>query len=389
MSQTYTTEAPPKASLNDFRAGGSAMPSPANSLTVSGNSGPVFDIDAYHAMEERDNALIADEVISGALSTTFVYSLPGGKDGDITGVSVAGARHLAFKYGKIKHRILGSILKKDAMFISTNYPHDGTPFGISCSSIPEMRHDPDFYKVLIEITDMSTGNSIQVEKLEMRYEERRDKSGYFERKHVETIAQSKAFRNGILALLPQDVIATFKRECLALMGTDRKAIIITENVLDQKRSNVIGYAIRNAIAIDRAKLASLSLAEINGLSKAAHEDGIDTFRRALMVLGVAPGNVTEIKSEPRKPAPKAEGKTAETAAATETSKTETTPKTEPEAGQGDTTSQSKPDPEKETKQETVKANTEAAGKAAQAKVKPSQTALFGADDEDDEFGNTD
>ena len=33
-----------------------------------------FDVDAWHVMEERDNALIADEILHGPGSSTFVYN---------------------------------------------------------------------------------------------------------------------------------------------------------------------------------------------------------------------------------------------------------------------------------------------------------------------------
>jgi hypothetical protein len=288
MSETYATEAPPKFTVAELRAGNNMVPAKAG-----------FDLDYFHAMEERDNALIADEVLSGSLSSTFVYNFPGSDGKPLVGISVVGARHLAHKYGKIKHRILGSILKKGSMFIFTNYPHDGTPFNITVSSLPEMREEMDFYKVLIEISDLSTGNSIQIEKMETTFEMRRDKSGYYERKHVEAIAQSKAFRNGLLALLPQDIVESFKAECLKISG---KTLVITENVLDAKRSNVIGYAIRNAIPIDRAKLSTLTMSQIAGLSAAAHEDGLETFTRALTVLGISGNKTTDVPTAGTPPA---------------------------------------------------------------------------------------
>ena len=41
-----------------------------------------FDVDAWHVMEERDDALIADEILNGPGSSKFVYNfeiMPGTK----------------------------------------------------------------------------------------------------------------------------------------------------------------------------------------------------------------------------------------------------------------------------------------------------------------------
>ena len=52
-----------------------------------------FDPDAWHVMQERDNALIRDELMHGAASKAFVYSFDI-KGKNVTGISVVGAREL-------------------------------------------------------------------------------------------------------------------------------------------------------------------------------------------------------------------------------------------------------------------------------------------------------
>ena len=92
-------------------------PSRSRALTIDAgmNSAGVFDIDAYHVMEQRDNALIREEIINGAGSSKFVYQFNlGGKP--TTGISVIGARHLAAHYGGLKHKLISSVTKTGSLF---------------------------------------------------------------------------------------------------------------------------------------------------------------------------------------------------------------------------------------------------------------------------------
>lgn len=271
----------PTRSLAELRRPG-APPPPASRR---GESGPV-DLDVFHAMAERDNALVADEVLHGSLSAKFVYqfSIQGTQ---VAGVSVVGARHLAAHYGGIKHRLIGSIEKRGAQFIFTTYPHDTTPMSVTVSAIYEMENDPDFYKVLVEIMDVKRGNTVQAEKMEMRFEKKRDGT-FFERPNFQIIAQSKAYRNAVLALVPQDVVQAFQQQCIA----QGKSVDITESVIDQKRSGVVRYATQHAIPIDTRALARLNFDQLSGLGDAARH-GLDRFRQALDVVGMSAPTAAE------------------------------------------------------------------------------------------------
>ncbi len=82
-----------------------------------------FDVDAWHVMEERDNALIADEILHGPGSSKFVYSFAiAGQREPVSGISVVGARHLAAHYKGLKHRVVAAIQKTGALFTFTSYP---------------------------------------------------------------------------------------------------------------------------------------------------------------------------------------------------------------------------------------------------------------------------
>src|SRR5271155_4120180 len=178
--------------------------------------GGSFDPDAWHVMEERDNALIADEILHGPGSSTFVYSftIAGSRD-PVTGISVVGARHLAAHYKGLKHRLVASMQKTGSLFVFTSYPAENLPMAVSASTVPELEAEDDFYAAVVEMVDIKTGNAIQVERRELRYEERRG-GGYFERPNYATIAQSKAYRNAVLALVPQDIVIAWKVAMLRL-----------------------------------------------------------------------------------------------------------------------------------------------------------------------------
>ncbi|WP_395452919.1 hypothetical protein ACHMW5_02550 [Azospirillum melinis] len=277
---------------------------------VKGSGG--FDVDVFHVMEERDNKLIADEVLHGSLSSAFVYDfeIQGTR---VAGVSVVGARHLASFYGGIKHRIIATVQKTGALFTFTSYPHDGMPMLVNCAHIHELAEEDDFYNVVIEITDIKTGNSIQAEARETRWERKRN-GDLYQRPNFQKIAQSKAYRNGVLAIIPQDVITKFKLECLSL----GKGVSITDNVIDEKRSNCLRFAATKGLSLDRRAVDALTFDQISGLAMAV-KDGDGAFANACKALGLIggepePAQIGEKPQQQAKPAkppaakPKAEPK---------------------------------------------------------------------------------
>lgn len=243
-------------------------------------TGGSFDIDAFHVMNERDNALIADEVLHGAGSSTFVYSFEI-KGTPVFGVSVVGARHLANHYRGLKHRLVAAVQKSGELFTFQSYPAENMPMSVSCNIVQELADQPDFYSAIVEITDIKSGNSIQIERRENRFETDRQGREY-ERPNYATIAQSKAYRNAVLALIPQDVRIRFCQEMLKLNKGEK----ITESVLDQKRANVLRFAARNAISFDRRAVEGLTLDQISGLGDAAREGALPAFVQSAKALGL-------------------------------------------------------------------------------------------------------
>lgn len=250
-----------------------------------------FDPDAWHAMDERDNQLIKDEVLHGASSRAFIYEFPmEGKS--VTGVSVIGARELASQYKGIKSRIVATVEKKGAMFLFRTF----TPLSIDVRTIHELEAEDDFYECVMEVSDIKTGNSIEVRKQEMRMEKKRDGSGYFERKHYSVIAEAKAFRNGVLSLLPQSVILDFKKRCLAAGNAS------TEETIDQIRAKVLQFGAKNSVPLNRAAVAGLGYAEISGLGGAARES-LEAFKTSAVALGLTGGTDPAAGSPPASPPP--------------------------------------------------------------------------------------
>lgn len=238
------------------------------------NTGSNFNSDAWHAMQARDDQLIRDSLLHGYTAKEYVYqfSIKGGSP--VTGVSVVGARELAAHYGGIKARIVASVDKTGALFVFKSFE----PLAIQVQMITQLADEDDFYEVVMEITDIKTGNSLQVRKKETKQEKRRDGSKY-DRPHFDVIAESKAFRNGVLSIIPQNVIAEFERRALAAgNATDEKTI-------DEYRQGVVAFATKNAIAIDRQAISDLTYAEISGLGSAAKES-IEAFKQAAESLGV-------------------------------------------------------------------------------------------------------
>lgn len=234
-----------------------------------------FDPDAWHVMQERDNALIRDQILHGYASKDFVYSFDiGGKK--VTGISVVGARELASQYGGIKSRIMATVEKRGAMFIFRQF----SPMSIEVRTIRELEGDTDFYECVMEISDIKTGNSIEVRKKENRLEQRSSSKGggLYERPHYDVIAESKAYRNGVLAILPQNVISEFEARCLNAGNTSK------EKTIDQVREGIIAFSTKNGLHINRSEIMKLGFAEISGLRESAKD--IAEFKRAAESLGL-------------------------------------------------------------------------------------------------------
>lgn len=259
---------------------------------VSGGAG--FDPDMWHVMNERDNALIADEVAHGAGSPIFVYQFDIGGH-PVANISTKGMQHLAGFVGGLHHKIISALEKRGTVVCCQRFTGEGTPIGYT--SLPaEMASEPDFYSVVVEITDIKTGNSVQIERRENRFERRRDGSE-FERPHFQTIAQSKARRNGYAVLIPQDMQAEFLQRMLKL---DKNKMVLTPSLLAEKRSHVLRYAAAQGIPVDRRRLEILTLDQISGLGDAAREGALPRFAQAAVALGLMVGEVTD---EPAEQAP--------------------------------------------------------------------------------------
>lgn len=239
-----------------------------------------FDIDAFHVMEERDNTLIAQEILHGSGSSKFVYAFEiQGKQ--VAGISVVGARELARQYGGIKHRLVASVSKIGSLFQFTSFPHEGVRYEVTAQHIDALAEHDDYYEVLVEIADIKTGNTVQVRKRESSTERRRDGSR-FERPHYSVIAESKAYRNGVLSLVDQGVQLEFKMKMLALGKSEG----ITDSLIDEKRSAVLRFSASNSVPINRRALEALTLDQLAGLGDAARTGGVSQFRQAAETLRV-------------------------------------------------------------------------------------------------------
>jgi hypothetical protein len=258
------------------------VPAQMQTLEAVRNITGGFDIDFWHVINERDNALIEDEILHGAMSSTFVYRFEIQKQ-PIIGVSVIGARHLAALHGGLEHRLVSSTRKSGRIFQFTSYPTATVPMQVTAAIVAELEEEDDYYSAVVEVKDIKTGNSIQMERQESRWEERRA-GGWFERPHYATIAQSKAYRNAILALVPQDLVIRFREECLKL----KKEEIVTDSVIDQKRQNVWRFAAQRALTLDRRAIEALTFDQIAGLGDAARE-GLPAFAQAAKALGLEIG----------------------------------------------------------------------------------------------------
>lgn len=272
-----------------------------------------FDPDAWHVMQERDNELIRSELLHGVASSAFVYQFDI-KGTKVTGISVVGARELASQYKGIKSRIVATIEKRGALFIFRTF----TPLSIETRVIDELATDDDFYECVMEVSDIKTANSIEVRKKETRTERKRDGTTY-ERPHYDVICESKAFRNGVLSVLPQSVIQDFKKRCLNANQTSN------ERTIQQLRASAGAHAAKHGMALDRSRLAELTFEELTGLGAAA-AGGVDNFKRSAISLGLIAGTVADPETG-ELPEPKA--------TATPAPAPKTAPPPQDEAGFGD------------------------------------------------------
>lgn len=254
-----------------------------------------FDAEAYHVMQQRDEQLIEDELLNGASSKAFVYdfSITGTR---VTGVSVVGARQLASEYGGIKARIVATVEKRGALFIFRSFE----PLNIETRTLHDLATEADYYECVMQVDDIKTGNSIQVRKSEAKTEARSQAKGggTYERPNYSVICESKAYRNGVLAVLPQSVIQAFKAKHLAAGNSSN------EQTLGQRRAGAIAFAAKHGIALDREVMQSLTMAELDGLGGAVAM-GIDAFLKAGRALGLIEGEQTgEVQppAQPPKPA---------------------------------------------------------------------------------------
>jgi hypothetical protein len=167
---------------------------------------------------------------------------------------------------------------------------------VSASVVAELADEADFYAAVVEMTDLKTGNKIQTERRESRVEFRRDGTSY-ERPNYATIAQSKAYRNAVLALIPQDVVIQWREAMLKLKKTET----ITASVIEEKRSNVLRFAAQRALALDRHAVEALTLDQIAGLGDAARDGQLPAFVEAARALGLQVGQeaATEASAPPK------------------------------------------------------------------------------------------
>lgn len=268
------------ASLSEMRRATGETASPFEALLAQPMRGSRFDADAYHAMQARDSALIADSVLNGYSGKEYVYEMTI-KGERVTGISVVGARALAAEYKGIKTRIVSAIDKTGPLFVMRTFD----PPTMSVQHIPELADQMDFYEVVVEVQDLKTGNSIQQRKKEDKCGRKRD-GGLFERPHFDVIAEAKAFRNGVLAIIPQDVVSQFEQKALS---AGNKGSVQTKA---DRIAGLLRFAASKGVAVIRSAIEELTSDQIDGIGQAARES-VESFRRAAVALGIA-----EIAADP-------------------------------------------------------------------------------------------
>lgn len=260
--------------------------------TVQGELVKAAPLELYHAMSDVDDALIRDDVLHGQMSNAFVYSFEvAGKR--VTGISVVGARHLARHYGKLKHKFVASVEKTGRRLLFRSYD----PPGVQLQVLDGLEDEPDFYECLVEVVDVHSGNSIQTRSREDRHGTRQDGS-LFDRPNFTKICDSKAYRNAVLALCPQDVQEVFKQECLKA----GKVMDLSANAIEKRRAGVLSFATKAGLAVDRRVIENATWAQLDGLSSAARDGSVTDFERALDSLGgvKADAKIIEHKAEEEK-----------------------------------------------------------------------------------------
>lgn len=237
-------------------------------------SGPAFSSEAWHAMSERDNQLIADSILHGYAGEEYIYSFKV-NGSPVEGVSVIGARELAAQYGGIQARLQSSADKAGSLIVTKSY---GATLAVDTRIIPQIEDDDDWYECVIEVTDIKTGNSITIRKKEFKNGTRRDGTT-FPREHYDTIAESKAYRNGVLAIIPQSTIKKFKEKC-------RQAGRVGEELTrDQILDGLLAWSAKHKVSVDRKALQKLTYNELRALG-ANTKEGQAVFRAAAAAAGV-------------------------------------------------------------------------------------------------------
>src|SRR5262252_2125032 len=101
-------------------------------------TGGAFDPDVWHVMDQRDNQLVADEILHGAGSSSFVYEFEIARGQPVSGVSVIGARHLAAHYKGLKHRLVASLQQNGALVVAQSFPGENSPMAMTATVVPEL-----------------------------------------------------------------------------------------------------------------------------------------------------------------------------------------------------------------------------------------------------------
>ena len=244
-----------------------------------------FDPDAWVVMDERDSRLIEQELMFGVRSDKFVYDfdIQGTR---VTGISVVGAAELASHYGGIQHRLVSSWRKVGSLFIFQQYPGPDSSLDVITKQLPDLEKEPDGYNVVVEVRDIKTGVVIQTEQFESEFEYSRKSGEWFRKPHFSKVAQSKAYRNGVLRVIPQAIQMRWKDQQLRV----GKNAPIGEGVLDQKRSGVLQYAAAQGIAVERAAIDRLTFEQIAGVAEAARTKDRAMFVGSLIALGAIPAD---------------------------------------------------------------------------------------------------
>lgn len=263
------------------RPAGAGANAPAMLASSEGKLTP----EIIHAMEERDDQLVRDLVLRGHIAEEYIYEFStGGKK--VRGVSVNGAQELASHYRGITSRVVTSTEKNGDLIIFRTFD----PAGIQVQCVPQLADRPDWYDVTLEVTDTKTGNSVQVRKSESAVGADRFGKEY-DRPHFATIADSKAYRNGVLRLVPRSVVNEFKKLCI------QAKTVVQEKTLPERQAELTRYAARFGVSVDRQSINKLTFDEVSGLSDAAMEGG-DAFKQALTGLGLASmSDVAETSAE--------------------------------------------------------------------------------------------